>query len=137
MSCIGIRTDCLPNHMHFPVGCLTFFYQRIQCPCCNPHDIASCFVVFRILYRNLCTVNQRFQQPFHQIIRSIVICSGKILFQNVRHNIKESSNHLILWQRKSKDWIQNREFWQNSFPEYMPDFQLLFMVGDNRACVHF
>ena len=52
-------------------------------------------------------------------------------------NIIYSGHHLIMWQRIGKGGIQNGESGEDIVAEHMADFQLLLMIGDDRAAVHF
>ena len=82
-------------------------------------------------------MDQGTQEPFHNVIGRVIIRTGKILFQNMGHNIKETGNHLILRQRKRIFRIKDREFRKDIFFKDTADFAFLRMIGNTGTAVHF
>ncbi len=137
MCCIGKCTGSLSQHMNHPVLRLPFSNECIQCPCGIPHQIASGFIVFRILHCYAGGMDNRAHEPLCQIITGVIIISGEILFTDMIKHIINTGNHLILRHRHGKFRIQDGETRHNFFTKYMADFQFLLMIGNNRACIHF
>ena len=123
--------------MNHPVGTFSSGNKRIQRPGCSPHDIRPCLIVLWILNGNSRTVNHRFHQCLADIIAGIVILPREILLADMIENIINSSHHLLLRQCKSEFRVQDCKLWHHSISKHMTDFQLLIMIRNYRASIHF
>lgn len=138
MPCVGvgIGTDGLPDHMHHPVRAFSFGHQSVECPGGDPHDIASGLIVSGAFHSDPGAVDQGSEQPFHDIVRGVVVLPGKILLQDVGHDVEEARRHLVFRQREGKDRVEDGELGEYVVAEYVTDLPLLPVMGDHRAAVH-
>ena len=137
MGGVRVSSHRLAKHMHHPVGALSLRDQGIQSPGCRPHDIAAGFIIGRLLYRNTTCENDRTHQSLCDIITGIVILTGKILLTDMVENVINPCHHLVLRQCKGEFRVEDGKLREYLRSKHMTDFQLLLMIGDHRATVHF
>src|SRR5699024_3047753 len=90
VSSICIAADGLAQHVYHPVGGFSAGHQRIQRPGGSPHDIASCFIVFRIPDGDTAGMDQRTHEAFADVVAGIVVGIGKILFTDMVEDIVDT-----------------------------------------------
>ena len=122
--------------MHLPVGILAFGDKGVERPGRRPHDIAARLIIFGISDGDERAVDERAEQPLHHIVGSVVVLAGKVLFEDVRHDVVKPRDHLVFRERIGEFGVEAGKSGENLLAEHVPYLELLRMVGDDRAAVH-
>ena len=137
MRGVGVGADGLADHMHLPVGGLALRHQRVQRPRGRPHDVAARLVVGRVRHRRAARPHERAHEALHDIVRRAVVGSREVLLHEMRHDVEDTGDHLVLRHRVGELGVQDGEAREHlGAGEHVPDLQLAVVVRDHRAAVH-